>query len=311
MSPSGCLEVNEMETSRVDIFIRVVQRGSLTAAARELHLAQSSVSGAIDKLEEEWGVPLLERHGRLGIRPTTAGKLLYRRGKEILEIVHKTHEELLRIARGDGAEILLATCPGPLHTLSGLLRDLRAEHPGLSVSVRSGLSADIVRWVRSRSVHAGLAWGPLTDPGLLIRTLSEPKFDFFVGSTHPLAGRTQPLSLEVISRYDLIIDQSGSSTAQYLKSLLAQAGLVDIHFTEVGDLGAVKEMVLAGMGVGFAAADLIVRERKLNFALTLDVAGIDVHRPLLLITPKDEQDPGVETVCAYLAEHMKDPFEPA
>lgn len=286
----------------------MVQRGSLTAAARELHLAQSSVSGAIDKLEEEWGVPLLERHGRLGIRPTAAGKLLYRRGKEILEIVDKTHEELLRIARGDGAEVLLASCPGPLHTLSGLVRDLRAEHPGLLVSVRSGLSADIVRWVRSRTVHAGLAWGPLTDHGLAIWTLSQSKFDFFVAGAHPLAKRIQPLSLELIARYDLIIDQAGSSTAQYLKWLLAQAGLVDAHFTEVGDLGAVKEMVLAGMGVGFVAAELIVRERQLSLAVALDVAGVDVHRPLLLITAKDEHDPGVETVCNYLAEHMKDPF---
>src|SRR5690606_14705938 len=101
-----------VNTGRLSIFQRVVERGSFSRAARELHLTQPSISAAVDQLEREWGARLLERRGRRGIRPTEAGRVLYERSKEILQLVDRTRLELEEVNRGDRAEIRIAICLG-------------------------------------------------------------------------------------------------------------------------------------------------------------------------------------------------------
>ena len=54
-------------------FITVVKRGSVTAAAEELVVTQPSVSAAVNALQRELGVMLMERSGR-SLRPTAAGE---------------------------------------------------------------------------------------------------------------------------------------------------------------------------------------------------------------------------------------------
>src|SRR3954464_25660 len=74
----------ELELRLVRYFVAVAQEGSVTRAAERLHLSQPALSAAVKQLEQQLGVPLLERVGR-GIALTPAGELLLRRGRELLD----------------------------------------------------------------------------------------------------------------------------------------------------------------------------------------------------------------------------------
>lgn len=90
-----------METTYLQEYVRVADKGSFTAAARELHLTQSTLSKHVAVLEREFGVDLFVRD-RLGIRMTEAGKALYTQALQFEGLLRKT-QAMVRAA-GDRAD---------------------------------------------------------------------------------------------------------------------------------------------------------------------------------------------------------------
>src|SRR5690606_42014205 len=82
-----------LDVTRLRVLLAVARTGSLTAAARELHYAQPSVSHHLARLEAETGARLIQRAGR-GIRLTEAGRLLAERASGIIGRLGAAAEEL-------------------------------------------------------------------------------------------------------------------------------------------------------------------------------------------------------------------------
>src|SRR6201991_5004751 len=82
-----------LDVNRLRVIDAVARHGSVTAAARELHYSQPSVTHHLTRLEAETGAQLLQRVGR-GIRLTPAGRLLGDRAAEILGRIHAADAEL-------------------------------------------------------------------------------------------------------------------------------------------------------------------------------------------------------------------------
>jgi DNA-binding transcriptional LysR family regulator len=88
-----------MELQHLRAFAEVARELSFTRAAKNLHCAQSTVTGQIKRLEADLGVVLFHRRGRCPIELTEAGVLLQQRTELILRVVETTSREI-RQARG-------------------------------------------------------------------------------------------------------------------------------------------------------------------------------------------------------------------
>ncbi|MEW6642722.1 MAG: LysR family transcriptional regulator [Pseudomonadota bacterium] len=121
--------------SAMRIFIRVVERGSLSAAARDLHLGQPTVSERIDRLEQQLGVRLLARTTR-SVTTTEAGERFYERAKGAVEAAD---DALAAAGARDGAlsGTLRIAAPHGLGevTLPPLLIRFQAQHPQLAIDL--------------------------------------------------------------------------------------------------------------------------------------------------------------------------------
>lgn len=116
--------------------------GSLTTAARRLHLTQSALSHQLRELENRFGVPLAAR-GQRPLRFTQAGHRLLTLAEAILPHVDETLEELRRLAKGDGGRLRIASeCHSCLDWLLPKLRELRRRFPGVDVDVALSASLD-------------------------------------------------------------------------------------------------------------------------------------------------------------------------
>lgn len=78
-----------METTYLQEYVRIADRGSFTAAARELHLTQSTLSKHVAVLEREFGIELFVRD-RAGISLTEAGRLLYQQALQFDALLNQT-----------------------------------------------------------------------------------------------------------------------------------------------------------------------------------------------------------------------------
>ena len=82
-----------MTTVSLRYFATVARRGSIREAAEELHVAQSALSRQIQKLEQEFGVPLFQRHAR-GVELTSAGEIFLRHARSSLRQTERVRSEL-------------------------------------------------------------------------------------------------------------------------------------------------------------------------------------------------------------------------
>lgn len=120
------------------VFLKVAETGNLTAASRELRIAQPSLTRTMNKLEEEFGMPLFNRLPR-GMELTEAGKTLLRhlsemsvifdRAKRDVEAVRKGYFETIKIGAGLTYQLLL---------MPRLLKLLMERFPNTSFSVSTG-----------------------------------------------------------------------------------------------------------------------------------------------------------------------------
>ncbi|MDO8144859.1 MULTISPECIES: LysR family transcriptional regulator [unclassified Isoptericola] len=148
----------QLDLTRLRVLAAVARTGSVTAAARDLHYAQPSVSHHLARLEAEAGLPLLERVGR-GVRLTEAGQLLADRAEEIIARVEGAQRELDALAGLRAGRARLAAFPSALATLvPEAVSRLREAHPGLGVSLVEAEPPEAVAALRAGEVDVALVF---------------------------------------------------------------------------------------------------------------------------------------------------------
>jgi molybdate transport repressor ModE-like protein len=124
-----------LDVSRLRVIDAVARHGSVTAAAKELHYSQPSVSHHLARLEDETGAQLLQRVGR-GIRLTEAGQLLADRAAEIIGRIDAADAELSAHVGLTAGRVRLAGFSSAIGTLvPQAVAALDRKHPGLEVSL--------------------------------------------------------------------------------------------------------------------------------------------------------------------------------
>lgn len=203
------MEVRGMHTNQLAYFVEVAKQGSISKAAKNLFISQPSLSAAIAKLEEEWGVKLFYR-SQNGARLTEQGQQILTVSEEIL----KRLAEIERIAKQDrhlSGEVKLAVIP---LVCGGYTADLVAlaqkRYPHLAVVINEERSKVIIQQVLSGAVNLGITSFRLDQQAVYEavfqkkRIIYEPLFTghlcAFVGSSHPLAQK-QTVSIKEVNRY--------------------------------------------------------------------------------------------------------------
>jgi DNA-binding transcriptional LysR family regulator len=153
----------------MEIFVRVVDAGSFSAAASQLGVGQPAVSKAVAQLEERLGVRLLLRSTRR-LNLTDAGKSFYENAKRAIDHVNQAE----RAARGDAGlsgtlRVSAAVCFSRIHLLPRL-REFLAMHPGMDIDV---VMDDRIVNLVEEGVELALRTGDLTDPSLTARKIGQ------------------------------------------------------------------------------------------------------------------------------------------
>src|ERR687888_2531337 len=142
-----------IDLARLRILDAVARTGSVTAAAKELHYSQPSLSHHLARLEDETGARLLQRVGR-GIRLTPAGQLLADRASEILGRIDAAGAELSahvgltagRVRLAGFASAIGSLVPAAVATLAG-------RHPGLQISLTDTHPPEAIELLRTGKVE--------------------------------------------------------------------------------------------------------------------------------------------------------------
>ena len=117
-------------------YIEIVDKGTLSAAARELHVAQSALSNQLKQFEEEYKAQLLVRSSRQ-MELTDAGRILYKRAKDIIALVDASYKEIDACVEGSQDILRLGiTQAYPDNYVNNLLVGFQRENPEVKFEIR-------------------------------------------------------------------------------------------------------------------------------------------------------------------------------
>lgn len=235
--------------SALEMYIRVIDTGSFSAAARNLNTGQSSVSKAIAQLEQWLGVRLLLRSTR-SLTPTEAGLVFYEYAKRTVDNAN----EAVRLARGVDAglsghlRVSAPICFSRLHIVPQLSRFL-AGHPDLDIElILNEGSIDLV----NEGVDVALCMGAEPEASMVIRKIGQGR-RLVMATPAYWAQHGTPTSPEDLINYPSIIySQDDTEEARMFhkgsEQVKAQlGGRVTISASE-----GLRTAVLAGVGLTIA-----------------------------------------------------------
>ncbi len=258
------------------LFESVVRHGSFTRAAEEMHLTQPAVSIQIKRLEDQADTPLLEQVGKK-MFPTAAGKAVYEAAKEVLERLAVLDDELESLKGEVRGPLRISVVTTGKYFMPHLLGHFLQQHPGVEPSLKFTNRARVVeRLMANEDDFVVMGQVPEGD-----RLVSYPFLENILGfvapPNHPLAGRKN-LELEEVLESRFLAREPGSGTRAAIDRLLAEKGLKAEPYMELGSSEAIKQAVLAGIGVAVLSLHSVQLEQAAGKLAVLDVKGFPIKR---------------------------------
>jgi DNA-binding transcriptional LysR family regulator len=250
-----------VQLTQLAYFVAVSENRHFTRAARQLHVAQPSLSQQIRALERELGAPLFTRT-RGNIALTEAGEVLLPLARRMLADAERAQVEvgeLLSLRRG---RLRLGATPS---LLTGLLPDLVArfarEHPGVRLAVSEGGSRALVDELAAGGVDLAMVILPLAhpDPTLVTTPLREEELVVAsaAGAVPPYGDG--PVALADLAGVPLVVPHTGYDLHALTVQACRAAGFEPVFALAGGEMDAVLALVGAGVGAAVLPAAAVRR----------------------------------------------------
>lgn len=144
-----------MNISKYDALAKVIELGSLTAAAESLGCTQSAVSHAISSLEEEFGFAVLNR-SRAGVSLTDNGERIMPAVRGLLNYSEQLKQTVSAIRGLDSGTVRIGTFTSvAVHWLPGVIKEFQRDYPNVDIKLLSGDYHDVENWLTEGSVDLG------------------------------------------------------------------------------------------------------------------------------------------------------------
>lgn len=196
-----------MDLRQLHYFAAVVENGTISEAARKLHLSQPPLSNQIKLLEAECGVTLFERGAR-HITLTEAGRVLYRHAIQILSMTKATEEEMQNLRYGKQGSVhigLISSCASP--EFFDVIEMFHQNYPGVMFKVTERNTFDLLTLLENGQIELAVIRTPYRSSGLEALTLREDPFAAVYTHEYDVISseKSELISVQALSAYPLII----------------------------------------------------------------------------------------------------------
>lgn len=271
---------------QLEALVRLAEERSFSEAARMMLLTQPSLSKHIRNLEDFTGCSLVIRT-KTGISLTAEGSVLYGYAKRILRLRDEAQGKI-RASKDSASGVIFAgasTIPAT-YILPHVLTRFKKNHPGITVHLLGGDSDSVIHMVLDSHAQIGFIGKSVHDR----RLLSERIWDDELVLIAPKGHRWQNSSgvhIAEIAQEPFITREKGSGTMsefdEFLrtrhKTTLSRFNIV----SEMGSTEAVKEAVIAGLGVSVLSVHAIRRELQQGIVVRIPVLGEKITRSFFMI----------------------------
>lgn len=269
-----------MDLRTLRALVEVVRQGGFSQAAKTLFATQSTVSKAVKQLEDELGLPLLDRNGHHSSL-TAAGEIVFRRALAMLaerdDLVMEL-DELRGLKRG----VLRLGLPaiGSNTLFAPLFATYRSRYPGVDIRLVEQGSKRLEELLLAGELDLAASLLPV-GPEFDWQEVRREPIDLLVSAAHPLAERSQ-ITLTELADQPLILFGDGFALNPIILDACRRAGFQPTIAARSSQIAFIIELVASGLGLGFLPR-MIAQQRPHPGIRTIAVAdaGMDWHIALV------------------------------
>lgn len=253
------------------VFKEVADAGSVSAAAKNLHISQSAVSQTLKHLESQLGVRLFTRGAR-GVTLTSEGKTLYDYVHNAIALIASGEEKIAMTKSLEIGELIIGASDTITRCfLLPYLEQFHLNYPNIKLRVLNGTSLEVAALLKAGKVDVGFVNFPLEEEGLDCRRCFGIQDIFVAAPDYPI-DLNYLYSPEDLSHLPLILLERKANSRLYIESYFLQHGVLCTPEIELGSHDLLLSLARIGLGVScvireFARQQLsdgLIRELKVT-----------------------------------------------
>jgi len=285
-------------------FKTVVKCGSVSAAARELHLTPPAVSLQLRDLEGAIGIPLLERSDT-GLIPTLAGQELFSVCEEIQANLARFAENITELKGVDHGIVSVGVVSTARYFAPTVLAEFMKLYPDIEIQLQVGNREVTLEKLEQMEIDFAITGFPPDHFEVKKEFISKHPQIIIAVPQHKLAGRSN-IPLSALKNETFLLREPGSGTRTVTDKLFSRSKNLPNRGLEFGSNETIKQAVMAGMGIAVISAHTVAAELAEKRLVALDVRGTPINRKWFLVKHGRKRFlPSAQTLWNFIARNGK------
>lgn len=301
------MNIRHLTFRLLQVYVTVVRCGSISEAARQLHLTQPTVSQQLKRLSEAVDSPLLEHHLQ-GLTMTATGQALYQASRDVLGRFDDFADQLSDFQQGSKGRFSIALVNTAQYVLPRLLGPFSQAFPEVDVTVHIGNRRQVLaRFERQEDDLYVFSHPPALAHAVAARFMRNPLVAI-AAAGHPLTQHSS-IAMEQLLNERLLLREPGSATRMLLESWLQEHGLTMKQTLQMASNEAIRVGVAARMGVAVLSEHVLPSEHP-EISI-LPVEGLPIESHWQMIVRNDQRLPqSAQRFLHYVNAHLAQWIEP-
>lgn len=237
-----------MKLSELRYLVAFADQLSFSRAAEQCQVSQPSLSVALQRLETELGVVLIER-GKHHVGLTEVGELVVKQARKSLEEVGRIET----VAQSVKDPLTGTFRLGIIHTIApyllpDLIPALHQVAPGLTLCIEESMTALLADYLKYGTVDAVIVALPFDLPGIDTLALYDEVFEVVIPKGHPWAGRSH-ISAPEIGQEDVLVLKAGNCFREQVLDACPEISHIDASMRQGHSIETIRAMVASGYGI--------------------------------------------------------------
>lgn len=274
-----------MRMETLELFISIVDLGSISQAARKHHLSQPAVTSQIKALEEEQSVTLFVRNPgqRKPIVLTEAGEVFYDYSIKLLNMYQEMTISLKSLDTAYNSFVLGVGPTAGTYTVPFILESLSRRYPQIHINMKMCLAANLLPNLQKREYDMIIMVSPPKSPDLVSKIFYSDEIVLIASENYKIK---DSITLGQLKKLPIALREESSTSFRILENNLNKYG------TQIKDLNvvmqtfgteAIKQAVSTGMALGFVAKSSITGHNASNMLKTIEIKGLKLVRNIHLV----------------------------
>ncbi len=281
------------------LFLALADSGSVSAAARAMHVTQPTASMQLRELGAAIGMPLYEFVSRR-VRLTPLGEELAQTARR-MQSEWESFRQIVDATRGlERGRLAISVVSTAKYFIPRWLGSFCAEHPGIDVAMQVLNRDGVVQRLRANLDDLYVMSQPPADIELEDRVFLPNPLVVIAAAGHPLCAVRKP-AWESLGRETFILREQGSGTRMACDAHFRQTGVTPRVRLELGSNEAIKQAVAGGLGLAIVSAHALGSHVGEDGLAVLPVRGFPIHAQWHLVQPRSRR---LSPLAAVFREHV-------